>query len=279
MKNIISASFEQVERSIDFEFSKGIYSNHKKFNSGFFLLYLIVFVGGLYVLYGVSHSVINNLDNIFLSLDINNEFKKILSNIWFVHLLAIGLFIGILKAFTIKKKNAVQGALILHTCIIIGYIVNSIYLFRLTELFISSPLLRLVYGILFIVCYLFAFIKSYQIMQKFVLNEEQQKSSFDRWTQKISVPKMIGILFALFIIFQIFKQTQTGQDYIAFETMITIMLVDIFPLFVCVLPFVCIYLFRSFIKMYYLNKHSEQFRLKFGVKKEEWFGEKYKHIA
>ncbi|MFA8437467.1 hypothetical protein [Pueribacillus sp. YX66] len=53
-------------------------------------------------------------------------------------------------------------------------------------------------------------------------------------------------------------------------------LVEFYPLATALLQLTFIYLFGVAIRSYYLNKYSEQFRQKFDVKEEEWYGEKDK---
>ncbi|WP_066187555.1 hypothetical protein [Gracilibacillus timonensis] len=273
MKNIFSGSFSQVEDTVSESFAKNSIDTIERFSFGKSIIFILFFMGGFSAFYGVSIWMGGNLDTGTIVLDTNNEYVPFLSNIWYLILQSILMVITLFGGLYYRKKNNVKGYIIYNTSFTVFVLLFMFLYFKFTQLIVYSFPLRMVYTVLFIFCLVYVSIRSYQNAKEMVFGEKKKRSAivegFSRNRKSIlSVLAGAGGLYYLGkVIFP------SAGDL---ETRLMGGLIDFVPLSACLAILGFLYLNRVMLRSYYLNKYSEEFRIKFGVDKSEWYGEKHK---
>ncbi|WP_130859145.1 hypothetical protein [Gracilibacillus phocaeensis] len=273
MRNIFSGSFGQVEDTVSKSYVKNIVNGMKEFSFGRIIILLIFLTGVFYAVYGFSIYFGNNMDGTSVSLDLNNEYIPFLTNIWYPIVQGIVILITVVNILYFRRKNSVKAFFISNTLLAIFLLLFLFLVFKITQLAVYSFPLRMVYTLLFIYCLVYVSIRSYQNAKEMVFGEKKKRSAivegFSRNRKTIlSVLAGIGGLYYLGkVIFP------AAGDL---ETRLMGGLIDFLPLSACLGILVFLYLNSVVIRSYYLNKYAEEFRIKFGVDKSEWYGEKHK---
>ncbi|MBY7142360.1 hypothetical protein KFZ56_04470 [Virgibacillus sp. NKC19-3] len=273
MRNIFSGSFSQVEDAISESFAKNSIDTIERFSFGKSIIFIIFFMGGFSALYGVSIWMGGNLDTGTIVLDTNNEFVPFLSNIWYPILQSTLMVITLFGGLYYRKKNNVKGFIIYNTSFTVFVLLIMFLYFKFTQLIVYSFPLRMVYTVLFIFCLVYVFVRSYQNAKELVFGEKKKRSTIVEWfsRNKKSVLSVLAAVGSLYYLGKVIFPA-TGD----LETRLMGGLIDFVPLSACLAILGFLYLNSVVIRSYYLNKYSEDFRIKFGVDKSEWYGKKHK---
>lgn len=272
MRNIFSGSFNQVEDAVSESFAKNKAGGMEEFSIGRIILLFIFLMGGFYAAYGFSIWMGNNLDTGTIPLDINNEYIPFLSNIWYPTVQSVLILISIVSIIYLRKKNNVKAFYISNTLLTIYLLLFLLLLFKITQLLVYSFPLRMVYTVIFIFCFVYTFVQSYQNAKEMVSGERKKRSAIVEWlsrNRKTVLSVLIGVGGLSYFAKTIFP---SAGDM---ETRLIGALIDFGPLFVSLTLLLFMYFNGVVIRSYYLNKYSEEFRIKFGVDKKDWYGEKY----
>ncbi|MBY7142361.1 hypothetical protein KFZ56_04475 [Virgibacillus sp. NKC19-3] len=272
MRNIFLGSFSQVEDAVSESFAKNSIDTIEKFSFGKAFLALSFGLGVFYAIYGFGIFMGNNMDTGTIVLDMNNEYIPFLSNIWFAIIPGILILITIFGGGYYRKKNNVKAFFIYNTFLTMYLLPFLLWTFKVAQLFVYFFPLRMVYTVLFSLCITYVFIRSYKNAKEMVFGEKKKRSAIVEWFSRnrksvLSVLAAIGGLY--FLVKTIFP---SAGDM---ETRLMGALIDFAPLFVCLIFLLFLYLNNVVIRSYYLNKYTEEFRLKFGIDKSEWYGKKY----
>lgn len=138
------------------------------------------------------------------------------------------------------------------------------------ELFVASFIFRMIHLLVFILCIIYVFFRSYNNAMEMIYGDKKERSKLVEWLTRNRKP-ILSILFAFWGMYHLVK-TIFG-DAIKSEGRLIGLLIDFSPLLISLCVFIYLYLFDLLIRSYYLNKYSEEFRKKFGYEKEVWYGE------
>ncbi|WP_040981888.1 hypothetical protein [Oceanobacillus jeddahense] len=272
MKNILSGSFSQVEDTVSESFAKNSIDTIERFSFGKIIIFILFFMGGFYAFYGVSIFLGNNMGSTSIVLDMNNEYIPFLTSIWYPIVQGILMLITVFGGSYLMRKNNVKAFYIYNISFTVFVFLIILLFFKLAQLAVYSFPLRMVYTVLFSLCLVYVFVRSYQNAKEMVFGEKKKRSAIVEWFSRnkksvLSVLAGVGSLYYLGkVIFP-----PAGD----LETRIIGGLIDFLPLLVCLILLVFLILNSNIIRSYYLNKYSEEFRIKFGVNKSEWYGKKY----
>lgn len=272
MRNIFSGSFSQVEDAVSESFAKNSIDTIERFSFGKSIIFIIFFMGGFSALYALSLWMGDNMDTGTIMLDTDNEYVPFLSNAWYPILQSILMVITLFGGLYYRKKNNVKGFIIYNTSFTVFVLLFMFLYFKFAQLIVYSFPLRMVYTVLFIFCLVYVFVRSYQNAKEMVFGEKKKRSAIVEWfsrNKKRVLSVLVGVGGLYFLAKTIFP---SAGDM---ETRMMGALIDFVPLSACLAILGFLYLNSVMIRSYYLNKYSEEFRIKFGVNKDEWYGKKY----
>ncbi|KNE19962.1 hypothetical protein [Virgibacillus pantothenticus] len=273
MESVFNGTFSQVEETVSESFAKNSIDTIKQFNLLKGLLFTGFCIGlGSYALYGVSIYISNIMNQATIPLDESNEFITIFDNIWYMHIQSILILAVVIGAFVYRKKDNIKGFFVYNTFLTMFLLLFMIFFFKVTQLLVYSSSLRLIYTGLFIISYIYIFIRSYQNTKKMVHGTKKKRSALVEWfsrNRKNITSLLIGVGGLYYLSKVIFTEAND------LETRIIGSLIDFLPLAVCLVSFSFLYFNSVAIRSYYLYKYSEEFRKKFGFDKKDWYGEKY----
>ncbi|SHG92178.1 hypothetical protein [Virgibacillus chiguensis] len=273
MKSVFNGSFSQVEETVSESFAKNSINTIKGFNLLKAFIFMIFCIGlASYALYGASIYISNIMNQATIPLDQNNEFITIFDNIWYMHIQSILILTVVIGTLVYRKKDNIKSFFVYNTFLTIFLLLFMIFFFKVMQLLVYSSSLRLIYTGLFMISYLYIFVKSYQKAKKMVYGTKKKRSSLIEWfsrNRKNITSFLIGVGGLYYLSKVIFMEAND------LETRIIGSLIDFLPLIVCFASFSFLYFNSVAIRSYYLYKYSEQFRQKFGVDKKDWYGEKY----
>lgn len=270
MRKIFAGSFEQVKDAISEKYADNAYKDMQKLKFGGILLGGIFFLAGIYGLFTFSWYLSGDFEEPAVPLDVNNEFKNVLTSIWYVHAIALFLIIGTFTALAYSRKNNIKSFLIMNATLTGFYFFFLLYFFKLSQLLVNSFAYRVIYDVLFISILAFVAYKIYQNAMGMVYGSKKGRLFLVEWASE-NRKKILGLLVGLWGIGQIAKAV-FGSPENDFETRFIGAIIEFIPLGACALAFVLIYMFGNVMRGFYLNKYSEQFREMFDVEKKGWYG-------
>ncbi len=133
-----------------------------------------------------------------------------------------------------------------------------------SQLLIESRFMRIIYTILILSSLIYNVRKGIKLGLSIGSDQKFEDKVGNFLSQ--NKPKLVMILFALWasnVVLRMFR-TQHGNLFVV--------IAPILPLVITLGLFLLPILFESHMKMYYLNKYSENFRQKFNVPEEVWYG-------
>lgn len=269
MKNIFSGTYEQVVESISESFAKECINTGKSFGTFKCIGYIVFFNACVYGVYGGSIYMGNHMAEAEMELDLSNEYIPFFSNIWYVHIVALFFVMAAMTARYLHGKNNVKGFFVYNILQAFGAISFFILLFKLGQLFVLSFTVRVIYAIIFIAVTVFVLVKGYQNAVKMVYGANKKRHPLIEWMSR-QARVLSAILVPIGGIVYFIKTTFETAGKL--ETRIVGSLVGFMPLIFSAFMLIYLYISSVFIRSYYLNKYSEEFRQKFGVEKEVWYG-------
>lgn len=278
MKGAFSASFNDVENIMNETEINEMYTNKSeklKFRDVFMTLFFyFVIISPLYFFYFINWFIVRefkaNPEEFAVPIDLSNPYISFLDNFHFVHLVALLYLVATIWFLVARSKSILKASLIYNNSLFIYVLALFIYLFKVSQLLVSDPILRHVYTLLFFIIIIYTVIQCYKKASVYVYDKDLQKKTTKR---TISNKTMIGGALAILGFYQIFKLTNTGQDFMHFEQQLIGSIMEFFPLIIAFTPLALLLFVKPLIRFFYLNKYSEKFRTKFGYEKQEWYGQ------
>ena len=281
MKNLLSGTFEQVEDALSESFVSYCLHNVKSFKGWRVFLFILLFIGGAYFMYGMGRGIVTSNNNeLTVPLDPNNEYRFFFSNfrfLWYIHIIAFLVILTAIMTLKYRGKHNIKGSLIYHFISLLFFLPSMTLGFAVFQSFVNNSVLRTIYTILFIVCIIYAFVKGYKNAFAMIYEDKKQRSAIIEWASKHR-QAILSVLIAFSGVNYFFKTTnESAQD---FEKNLLGALIDYITIIVSLATlFGLLYMFSVLIRSFYLFKYSESFRVKFGYEKEEWYGEKYEEAS
>ena len=274
MGRIFKGSFPQVKDAISEKFATNAYKVMQKLDFGRVLTSGGFFIVCTYVLFIFGWYMSGDFEEPTVPIDINNEFRNIASSIWYIHAAALFQISGYFIALAYSRKNNIKGFLVMNITLTIFTVFIVLYFFKIGQLIVYSFSIRIIYDGILLATLLFVGNKIYRNAMEMVYGTKKKRSAIVEWAsanQKLVIGSLFGIWGLSKIIEAIF-----GLGEIDFETRVIGAIIEFFPLIACGVSFVFIYMFGNLIRSFYLNKYSEEFRVMFDVKKDDWYGIKLK---
>lgn len=273
MKRLFTVKYEQVEQAISASFIENSMDTIKEFKGKKLFAFIILFVGfGTYGLYGMGMLLVQNLDDAVVQLDENNEYISFLSSIWYVNIQAIVLLLTVITTIKHRNTNRIRALFNYHLFLSIYMMFFSLLIFKTTQIFVSSVILRWIYTVLFVASFIYVFWQGYHNAKRMVDGQDKKRAVLIEWFSKRQkkILSVFGIIGGTYFIFKVVYAPVGNM-----EREIIGSLIDFFPLGVILINLAFLYFFGTIIRSYYVHKYSEQFRLKFEYKESEWYGPKY----
>lgn len=269
MINIFTGTYQQVEESISESFMQNRINTLKQFRTFKMLIFLVFFIGLLYAIYGGSIYIGNHMEEAEITLDLNNEYIPFLSSIWYVNLAALFFLLAAVTGRYYSGKHNIKGFYLYNIFQMLGFFMFMLLFFKFSQLVILTFAVRVLYAVIFIAVLLFILVKSYQRAVKMVYGTEKKRHPLVEWMSRKS-----KVLYAILVpigslVYFIKTVSDSAGDL---ETKMVGSLLGVLPLICSAVLFVFLYFSGVMIRSYYLNKYSEEFRQKFGVEKEVWYG-------
>ena len=274
MGKIFQGSFSQVKDAISESFATNAYKDMQKLNFGRVLISGGFFIVCTYALFVFGWFMSGDFEVPTVPIDINNEFRNIASSIWYVHAFALFQIIGYTTALAYSRKDNVKSFLVMNIALTAFTVFIVLYFFKIGQLIVYNFSIRIIYDVILLATLLFVGNKIYRNAMEMVYGTKKKRSAIAEWVsanQKLVIGSLFGIWGLSKIIEAVF-----GLDEIDFETRMIGAIIEFFPLIACGVSFVFIYMFGNLIRSFYLNKYSEEFRVMFDVKKDDWYGIKLK---
>ncbi|QUW20810.1 hypothetical protein JSQ81_13405 [Sporosarcina sp. Marseille-Q4063] len=267
---ILNGSFSQVKDAISKNFATNAYKDMQNSNFGRVLLSCGFFIGSMYALFAFGWYLSGDFEEPAVPLDVNNEFRDIASSIWYIHAVAIFLIIGFVTSLVYRRNNNIKGYLVINITLTTLIFFFVLYAFKLSQLIVYNFSLRVIYNVFFIATLAFVINKIYRNAMEMVYGTKKRRSIIVEWASA-NRKMIIGWLVGIWGISQIANATFGSAEY-DFETRMIGALIDFMPLIVCGISFVLLYMFGNLIRSFYLYKYTEEFRVMFGVEKDNWYG-------
>lgn len=274
MKKILSGKYEQVEAAISASFIENSLDTVKDLKGKKLFAFLLLFIGfGTYGLYGMGMILVQNLDQTVVQLDQNNEYISFLANIWYVNLQAMVLLIGVIATVKYRDRNRMRGLFNYHLYLTIYMMFLSLLMFKTSQIFVSSSILRWIYTVLFIASFVYVFWQGYQNAKHMVHGEDKKRAVLIEWFSQNykQILSGLGVFGAAYFTFKVTYEPAGNM-----ERKIIGSLIDFLPLAMILMNLAFLYFFSTIMRSYYVRKYSEKFRLKFEYDKNEWYGSAHK---
>ena len=271
---ICNGTFEQVEPGISDSFVENSLDTMKTFKGLKLFGFVFFFIGcTTYLLYGGSVYIVNHMEEAVGGLDLNNEYILFMSSIWYAHLQALPVTMLVILTMYYRNRNRVKGHVIYYLLMTIFTLLVSLLLFKVMQLLVSYFILRIIYTTLFILTLVYSIWQGYQNALHMIYGEKKGRSKVVEWFSrnfKKILPILLVIGGAYFILKVIFEPASD------LETRVIGSMADFLPLFMVGTNFAFIYYIGVIVRSYYVDKFSEQFRVKCQYEKDEWYGPKHK---
>jgi len=269
MKNILAGKYSQIKESIDCKLAKEGIHTIQEFRTMKLIFFLVFFNAITYGMYAFNYYITPNFDELTVQLDEQNEYISFLPGIWFVHLIAFTFLCTAIVSRYYSGKHNVKGYLWHYVFMSTTLFLFLVYTFKFGQLFVTSFYERVVYAVIFSITIVFVIIKGYQNAVKMVYGSDIKQHPLMVWLKYIgsSLMAVLTVIAAPYY----FIKTVFGSVG-DFEQRLMGSLMSFIPLIVSVLMLFLLYFFSVIIRSYYLNKYSEEFRQKFGIEKEVWYG-------
>lgn len=276
MKKFFNASFEQVDPGISESFVKNLIDTARSFR-GLKALGFFVFFGMIapFILMGLGYIFENNMENTVVKLDENNEFIGLFSGGLLYILIFLAFVASFLTLLFYRDENRPKGAYIYNLFFGIYTMFCLILSFKFSQLFVTTFALRVIYNILFVFTFFYAFRIAYLKVKELTLGTAKQRPFLVEWFSR-NFKRISPFLITIGGAYYVYKAT--SPDAGNMEQRILGNLAFLFPLAVALANFVYIYCASVFLRGYYVNKYSEQFRQKYGYSRKEWYGPNHKSI-
>ena len=272
MSELFKGSFSQVKDAISEKHAANAYKDMQKLKFGGILLGGIFFLAGIYGLFTFSWYLSGDFEEPAVPLDINNEFRNVLTSIWYVHAIALFLIIGTFTALAYSRKDNIKSFFIMNITLTGFYFFFMLYFFKMGQLIVYTFAYRVIYDVLFIATLVYVAYKIYQNTMGMVYGKKKNRTFLVEWASE-NRKMILGLLVGLWGITQIGKAI-FGSPENDFETRFIGAIIEFLPLLACVLSLVLIYMFGNLMRGFYLHKYSEEFRVMFDVEKDDWYGRK-----
>ncbi|MBO0424113.1 hypothetical protein [Enterococcus plantarum] len=261
-KNIFR--FNDVEEIVTKEFALECCEMSEKF-SLFKRVLVGVFFSTILLLIGfISQYAITHFDSA------TNEYQHLVAPISIIFVYSSILFLTLaFSGIFYRKKNNLKLSLFSAKWLMIMCLSAYILSFILSQLFISVRILRYFYSIMFIVGILLIIFRTKKNVHEF-LSSNKKEEDFLSKNWKI-IRDGIGILFSITMIYSVFFSNDSALKQNFF-----LILMWFFPMIIIASGFFWTSIYKSYIKLFYLNYFSEEFRKKFDVDYKIWYGSKFK---
>lgn len=269
MKNIFSGTYNQVKDKIsEGTVKEGIRTiqEFRTFKMIFFLLFSNICTYGLY---GFNYYITHNFDELTVQLDEQNEYISFMSSVWFVHINSLVLLSTAIISRYYSGKNNVKGYFYHYILLSVWLFLFLLYTFKFGQLFVISFYERVLYAVIFCITVIFVLIKGYQKAQRMVYGTNEVQHPLTGWLKRVG-NSLMAVLFVIAGPYYFIKTVFSSAG--DFEKRLMGSLMFISPLVVSVLMLFFLYFFSIIIRSYYLNKYAEEFRQKFSIEKDVWYG-------
>lgn len=274
MKKFFNASFEQVEPAMSDSFIENTIDTAASFK-GLKLLGFFAFFGlfGNIFIIAVSYYVEHNIGEAVVKLDENNEFIGFLSSGWayLPLILSCILSMGILMVY--RNRNRPKGTYLYHLAFGLYVMFCLLFLFKISQLFVTSFVLRVLYNLVFVFTFFYAFRIAYLKAKELAFGTAEHRHFLVEWVSR-NFKKFSSVLLIMGATYYAFKVS--SPEVANMEQRFIGNLLFLFPFVIALCNFVYIYCCGVFLRGYYVSKYSEAFREKHGYTKEDWYGPKYK---
>ncbi|MCR1835104.1 hypothetical protein NSA56_11915, partial [Oceanobacillus caeni] len=166
----------------------------------------------------------------------------------------------------------VKAFYIYNTFLTVFVLLFILLFLKFAQLVVYSFPLRMVHTVLFILCFVYVFVQSYQNAKEMVFGEKKKRSAIVEWFSR-NQKSVLSVLAGIGGLYYLGKVIFPAAGDL--KTRLIGGLIDFLPLLACLTILVFLYLNNVVIRSYYLYKYSEEFRLKFGIDKSKWYGKKY----
>lgn len=268
--------FEQIENIVSEKMAEEGYVKAENMSFGKRLSSGIFFTGCIQAIYWFGFFLVGNQK----FSEINNEYQFIQSIKWVVMLFSIYyLFCMIFLGGKYRRKNNIKLAYKSNVWLLQLSILFYVLLIIDLQLLTVNPYTRVVNILVVITCFVYSIVKSFKKIKNLIYNNQKmdQFTTFMIEKQKL-IQAILVVLFFGSMIVNIFPNTTVDQS--PKQNIEGQIILSIIPALPILFSFLGIYafswMFQMITRIYFLNKFSEKFRLKFNVNKELWYGSKSK---
>ena len=270
-KKLFHADYADVKGIVDERLVKDALSikDYKNLKVLMLVLFLLISI------YGVHSGawVLINWESPPLPMDESNVFRSLFDPMWIPHVLTLFILYILVLVLKYRNHNRVMGAYKLHFISGLFMFVFLLQLFSVFQLVIFSVVLRVFYACLVVFLFVYTLYVVYRDGLRIVYGGEKKRKTFIEMfgrSQKVLLVAFVGTGVFNFT-YHVITESRVGT----FEEQLFSVFVDFLPLMTIFLMFF-IFQFMGdvFIRLYYLNRYSEEFRCEFGVSEAEWYGER-----
>ncbi len=237
------------------------------------VLMLVIFL--LISIYGVHSAawVLINWENPPLPLDESNVFRYLFNPMWIPHVLTLFILYILILVLKYRDKKRITGAYKLHFISGLFMFVFLLQLFSVFQLVIYSLTLRIFYSCLVVFLFIYTLYIVYRDGMQMIYTADKRRKTFMNMfgqSQRIFLIAFVGTG-----VFNFTYHVLSDRLIGTFEEQLFSVFVDFLPLLTLFLMFF-IFQFMGdvYIRLYYLNRYSEEFRSEFGVSESEWYGKR-----
>jgi len=230
---------------------------------GFFSILLLML--GFFSQYAITH-----FHSATITLDSTNEYQYFVAPMSIVFIVSSILFFTLTFGGTIyRRKRNIKLSLFSAKWLMAITIFLYALSFIVSQLLISVKILRYFYSALFIISIFLIIFNTKKNIHELLYGEKKEYGFISKNWNKIR--ELIGILFSITMIYSVLFQNNS-----TLKQNFYLILLWFFPILIIVAGFFWTSIYKSYVKLFYLNYFSEDFRKKFGVEKKLWYGSKSK---
>lgn len=242
------------------------FSFFRRFLVGGFFSILLLMVG-FFSQYAITH-----FHSATITLDSTNEYQYFVAPKSLVFIFFSILFFTLVFGGTFYRKRcniklSLFSAKWLMAITIFLYTLS----FIVSQLLVSVKILRYFYSALFIISIFLIIFNTKKNIHELLYGETKEDDFISKNWKKIR--ELIGILFSIAVIYSILFQNNN-----TLKQNFYLILLWFFPLLIIAAGFFWTSIYKSYIKLFYLNYFSEDFRKKFSVDNRVWYGSKSKEF-
>lgn len=230
---------------------------------GFFSILLLML--GFFSQYAITH-----FHSATITLDSTNEYQYFVAPMSIVFIISSILFFTLTFGGAIyRRKRNIKLSLFSAKWLMAISISLYTLTFIVSQLLISVKFLRYFYSVLFIISILLIIFKTKKNIHKLLYGEKKEEDFISKNWKKIR--ELIGIFFSIAMIYSILFQNDS-----ALKQNFYLILLWFFPIIIIIAGFLWTSIYKSYVKLFYLNYFSEDFRKKFAIDNRVWYGSKSK---